>query len=771
MLAILLLALQSAGDPQPVFDGRQRRIEVQLPRLEAAVRVDGVLDDEAWRHAALLKGFTQYRPVDSRPAEDSTEVLVFYAPDAIYFGIRGYEVHGNVVRATLADRDNIGADDQIQILLDTFNDRRRASLFAVNPLGAQEDGVRSEGLAGAAGGANAGFRFDGTVDLNPDYVFQSQGRLTPGGFEVEVRIPFKSLRYQSGETQDWGIQFIRLTQHSGYEDTWAPVVRANASFLIQSGTLKGLTGLRRGLVMDVNPEFTSRVDGESGTSSYRYGKADPQLGVNLRWGVTQNLSATGTVNPDFSQVEADVGQVTVNERFALFFPEKRPFFLEGLEQFDTPNALIYTRRINAPVVGAKLTGKVGATGVAYIGAVDDDALSATGDHPVVNLLRLRRDLGSNSTLGLAYTDRIEGDAWNRVLGADARLIWGKIWYSAAQFAGSWTKDASGAGVRSGELWEATLYDRTGYSYGNHGRLSGVSPDFTALSGFVNRVNIVQGRFFNRFTFYGKPGAFLENATTFIGVEPVWRYDDFFKFRSTLEGSISQRWILQLRGAWVATVFWSNNHQRFDPPDYSGYQVDTSGTPAAFAVPHGLYNLWTGLGALSTPNRALKADISIGYASGPVFAEASEGRALNVFLNLEWKPTSALRVAGQWPHQRLSRARDGSWFSTANIPRLKLEYQLTRDIFFRYVGQYFAQVRDTLRDPRSGDPLIVDGNPSARSTETEFRNDFLFSYKPIPGTVFFFGYGSSLTEPDPFSFRRLSRVGDGFFLKASYLFRL
>ena len=774
MLAALLVLIQSAGEPQ-VFDGRLRQTVVSAPRLEAAARIDGVLDDDVWRQAALLKGFTQYRPVDSRPAEDSTEVLVWYAPDAVYFGIRGFEAHGTVVRATLADRDNIGADDQIQILLDTFNDRRRALLFAVNPLGAQEDGVRSEGLAGAAGGANAGFRFDGTVDLNPDYVFQSQGRVTPSGFEIEVRIPFKSLRYQSGETQDWGIQIIRLTQHTGYEDTWAPVVRANASFLVQSGTLKSLSGLRRGLVMDINPEFTSRVDGApgggGGTSTYHYGKADPQLGINLRWGITQNLSATGTANPDFSQVEADVGQVTVNERFALFFPEKRPFFLEGLEQFDTPNALIYTRRINAPVAGVKLTGKVGGTGVAYIGAVDDDAFSATGDHPVVNLLRLRRDLGSNSTLGLAYTDRIEGDGWNRVAGADARVIWGKIWYSGLQVAGSWTRDSSGADVRSGELWEATLYDRTGYSYGNHGRLTGVSPDFTALSGFVNRVNIVQGRFFNRFTFYGKPGAFLENATTFIGVEPVWRYDDFSKFRSTLEGSISQRWILQLRGAWVATLFWSNNHQRFDQVDYSGYEVDSAGTPIPFAIPHGLYNLWTGLGALSTPNRAVKADISLGYASGPIFAEASEGRALNLFLNLEWKPTSALRVAGQWPHQRINRAQNGSWFSTANIPRLKVEYQLTRDIFFRYVGQYFAQVRDTLRDPRSGDPLLVNGNAPGRVTDTEFRNDVLFSYRPIPGTVFFFGYGSSLSEPDPFSFRRLARTGDGFFLKASYLFRM
>jgi len=216
MLSVLLLLVQSPGDQGPVYDARLRQIEVHLPRIEdATVRLDGVLDEAVWRRAALLRGFTQYRPVDSRPAADSTEVFAFYAPDAIYFGIRAYEAHGNVVRATLADRDNIDADDRIQILLDTFNDRRRALLFAVNPLGAQEDGVRSEGLAGAAGGQNAGFRFDGVVDLNPDYVYQSQGRVTLAGYEVEVRIPFKSLRYQSGATQDWGIQIIRTTQQLG----------------------------------------------------------------------------------------------------------------------------------------------------------------------------------------------------------------------------------------------------------------------------------------------------------------------------------------------------------------------------------------------------------------------------------------------------------------------------------------------------------------------------------------------------------------------------
>src|SRR6267378_1133927 len=753
MLAVLLF-LQSAAAQQSVYDGHLRQLDVRLPRIEtAAVRIDGVLDEDAWRQAAVLTGFSQYRPVDSRPAADSTEVLAFYAPDAIYFGIRAFESHGSVVRATLADRDNIGADDNIQILLDTFNDRRRALLFEVNALGVQQDGVRSEGIAGAAGGGNAGGRFDGVVDLNPDYIYESQGRVTPSGFEVEVRIPFKSLRYQSAAIQDWGIQIVRVTQHTAYEDTWTPVVRASASFLIQSGTLKGLTGMRRGLVMDLSPEFTSRVDGAPAASAYRYGVVDPQLGANLRWGVTQNLSLTGTVNPDFSQVEADVGQVTVNERF------------------DTPNALIYTRRISAPVGGAKLTGKIGGTGVAYIGAIDDNNLSATGDHPIVNLLRLRRDLGTSSTVGLAYTDRIEGSASNRVLGVDARIIWLKRWFTSLQVAGSWTHDTVGSGLRTGMLWDATLYDFTGRSYGNHGEFVGFSRDFSAQSGFVNRVNVVQGRIFNRFTRYGKPGALLENATTYILIQPTWRYDDFLKLRSTLEGSLTQQLQLNVRGGWFVSALWSNSHQRFDPPEYAGYQVDAGGTPVPFAVPHGLYNLWGGIAALSTPNRTLKMDLSLGRVSGPIFAEASEGRALNLFLALAFKPTSSLRFEGQWPHQVISRAADGSWFSTANIPRLKVEYQLTRDIFFRYVGQYFAQVRDTLRDPRTGDQLIVDSIPQGRNTNTEFRNDFLFSYRPTPGTVLFLGYGASLNEPDAFQFRNLQRVSDGFFVKLSYLFRV
>ncbi|HET7380681.1 MAG TPA: hypothetical protein VFJ24_11615, partial [Gaiellales bacterium] len=184
MLA-LLFALQGATDPGPTYSGRAKQLDVPIPRAEDVVRIDGVLDEPVWERAARLTGFSLYRPVDGRPADDTITVLVWYSSDAIYFGIRAYEAHGRVVRATLADRDNIDTDDHVAILLDAYLDHRRATMFAVNPLGVQEDGVWSDGVAaGAAGGPSAGGRFDATIDLNPDYVYESRGHVTDWGYEV-----------------------------------------------------------------------------------------------------------------------------------------------------------------------------------------------------------------------------------------------------------------------------------------------------------------------------------------------------------------------------------------------------------------------------------------------------------------------------------------------------------------------------------------------------------------------------------------------------------
>ncbi|HMI49664.1 MAG TPA: carbohydrate binding family 9 domain-containing protein, partial [Gemmatimonadaceae bacterium] len=254
MFITLLAAATLFQDSTLVYSGRANRIHVDVPRIESTITIDGQLNEPVWNRAARLSGFSQYQPVDGRPADEPTDVLVWYGPDAMYFGIRAREIHGNVVRATHANRDNIDSEDQIQILLDTDNARQIAFLFGVNPYGVQQDGTRSAQFAGGAGGPSAtggGFRninpLEGSVDLNPDYFFESKGRLVEGGYEVEVRIPFKSLRYQGASVQTWGIHILRRVQHTGFQDTWAPAVRANANFLAQSGTLDGLHDLKRGL--------------------------------------------------------------------------------------------------------------------------------------------------------------------------------------------------------------------------------------------------------------------------------------------------------------------------------------------------------------------------------------------------------------------------------------------------------------------------------------------------------------------------------------------
>jgi Domain of unknown function (DUF5916) len=778
MLLLLLVSLQSAGIDHGVYNGRAGDLAVQPPRISAVATIDGVLDEPAWERAAVLTGFSQYIPVDGLPASDSTNVLVWYAPHGIYFGIRAFEAHGGALNATLADRDRIDTDDYVQILLDTFNDRRRALVFGVNPLGVQADGIRSEGDMGAAGGPGAGGRFE-NVDLNPDFVFQSRGRVTATGYEVEMFVPFKSLRYKPDETQTWALNIIRKVQHSGYQDTWVPARRANASFLAQSGTLTGLTGLQRGLVLDLNPFTTGKATGRPGPDGWDY-TVVPELGGNTRWGVTPNLTLNATANPDFSQVEADVGQVTINERFSLFFPEKRPFFLEGIELFDTPNQLIYMRRIRNPLGGVKLTGKVAGTSIGVLSALDDRGSSAGEDrYPIFNIVRLRRDLGENSTLGATYTGRGDGAGYNRVAEADARIVFGRMYTASAQLAGSFSRNDET--YTSGPLWQLSI-DRTGRNWGFRYSLKGVHPDFRAASGFVPRTGVVEPLFANRITAYGRPGATLENWTAHVMTTGVWDYATFFDGGRPLETAARIRNFFTLRGGWQlgATPVWET--VEFDPDFYSRYaveQVTPSGTDTTtFSVP-GRINDVFGMGvSLSTPQfPTFAAQLNAQVGKAVTYFEPARGNRVSVGGTLTWRPTGQIRAELRYTHARLTRERDGSRLSMANIPRLKIEYQISRPLFIRIVTQYNAQTRDALRDPRSEAPiLIMDAATGAyvRSTAVTTNNlrvDWLFSYRPTPGTVVFAGYGSSLSEPNAFSFRDVRRVSDGFFVKFSYLFRL
>src|SRR6185503_7206240 len=526
MLLAALLAAVALQDSSAVYDGRAKRVNVAIPRIDTVVEIDGNLDDAVWRRAARLTGFSQYQPVDGLAAVEPTEVLAFYAGDAIYFGIKAREIHGNVVRATHANRDNIDSEDQIQILLDTDNSRQISFLFGVNPYGVQQDGTRSAQFAGGAGGPSAtggGFRtinpLEGSVDLNPDYFFESKGRLVEGGYEVEVRIPFKSLRYQDARVQSWGIHILRRVQHSGFQDTWAPAVRANANFLAQSGTLDGLHDLRRGLVLEATPTVTARADRSPTIGNGREYQQRGELGGDLRWGIRQNLSLNGTINPDFSQVEADVGQVVLNERFALFYPEKRPFFLDGLELFDTPNQLIYTRRIIAPLGGIKLTGKLGGTSIGSMIVSDDRQYSWAGNHsPLFGVSRLRRDFGTTRTLGAVLTAREDGANYSRVAAGDFRFYHSRLYFAQLQAAQSWTDSLRDR--RKGSLLQAD-WDRTGRAWGFRYTVRSLDPGFNAAAGFVNRTGIIETRAFNRLSFYGAQGALVQTYGSFIQANRIW----------------------------------------------------------------------------------------------------------------------------------------------------------------------------------------------------------------------------------------------------------
>ena len=764
MFLVALSLLVQAPDTIPGSDGRSRPT-VTIPRVETEVIIDGTLDEAAWGQAARLTGFSQYEPVDGRPAEERTEVRVWYAPSAIYFGIIAYDRNPGSIRATRADRDNIDSDDHVIIYLDTFNDHRRAFFFGVNPLGIQQDGVRSEGAA------SAGNIFGGNVDRNPDYFYESRGRVTDFGYVVEVKIPFKSLRYPGNGPQSWGINFLRRIQRTGYNDTWTDVRRASASFLLQGGTIDGLHNLQRGLVVEAQPFITASANGfrNGGTGAFEREDVDPEAGLNLRLGLT-SISLDATLNPDFSQVESDVSQVTVNQRFALFFPEKRPFFLEGIELFNTSNQLVYTRQIVNPIVGTKLTGKFGNFGVAYLTALDqvDEDGDGEDEDVLFNVTRLRRDFGSNSLAGVTITDRsVFGSSdYNRVVAGDVRYVFAKLYYLEGQLGGSWDR-TNGGNQLSSPIWKLEL-DRTGRSWGFNYQVNAIGEDFRTRSGFVNRNNIVTARAFNRLSWYGGRGALLENVTTRFGPNRIWRYGDLGG--DAIEGNEQISTSFQLRGGWEIDTDFRREFVDFHQADYPGLQVNPGAGAVDFIVSDGVSGL-KGSISLETPTfQGFDAGIGFDYGRTAIFDEGARGNAMEIEAFIALRPTAGLRIEFSTAYGKLTRAHDGSEFARAIVPRLKVEYQPTRSLFFRVVGDYLSERTAALTDPTTGLPILLGGAPIGAENDNGFRLDLLGSFEPSPGTVAFLGYGSSMVSNKTLGFGDLRRVNDGFFVKLAYQFR-
>ena len=787
---VALLAVSHVSDPGATYSGREKKLDVPPPRVEADVAIDGELTEPVWSQAAVLTGFSQFQPVDGQPATDSTQVLVWYSPTAIHFGIRAFEAHG-VVNANLLDRDKIFTDENVQILLGTFNDGRQAMVFAVNPLGVQADGTLNEGTGGRGGSAfGGGQSAREQPDLSANFVFESKGRVTDFGYQVEVRIPFKSLRYQSRDVQDWGINIVRQVQHSGQEDSWAPASRAGASFLGQSGRLIGLRDLRRGVVVDVIPEVVTRSNGaENAAGQWDYTRDGPQVGGNVRWGITNNLTFNGTVNPDFAQVEADVAAIQYDPRAAVSYPERRPFFLEGIENFSTPSNLVYTRRVVRPDGAAKLTGKVAGTNIAFLSAVDDRTTSLdwgnvatrpNANRPFYNVLRATRDLGGQSRLGFVYTDKIDGSYYNRVLGVDGRFLFGNIYTVRGQIAGSATHRLGS--TTNAPLWNASV-DRNGRNFGLTYSISATDPDFRAAAGFISRIGLVNTAFNHRFTLFGSKDGLVQTAQLTVNHMLTWRYDRFTDGKSWQDGKLHFNENTTFRGGWRAGASVLMERFGFDDAFYSGYRLLRPNAAGFDTIP------FTGVGRLDnldfvfsagTPQfKRFAADVFAIVGQDENFYEWSSANIVNLTTNVSLRPIDKLRIDAQYQHIEYNRKSDGSTVGIRKIPRLKVEYQIARPMFFRLVGQYDAEEQAALFDDSRTGYAIVRPLPyapftAARDTgftRNDLRVDWLFSYQPTPGTVMFAGYGSSYEGPEHLRFRGLYRTEDGFFIKLSYLFRM
>src|SRR6266404_5154642 len=412
---------------------------IVVPRFDKPPVIDGKLDDEVWKQAVVLKDFLQVSPGDNIAPSKPTEMMMGYDTRILYLAFHCYD-EPDKVRATVAKRDEVFGEDNVRVFLDTFNDQRRAYVLGFNPLGVQQDGIMTEGSG---------------TDFSVDIVMESKGMITPDGWTLEVAIPFKSLRYEAGKGKQWGIHVWRNIDRFNDEiDSWMPNSRDISSQLSQEGHLTGLEGISTERTLEVIPSLTLSETGKRVNAlSLAQMAADPTLldpgrilnrpikadiGLTAKYGLTPTVTLDLAINPDFAQVEADQTVVTANQRFPIFFEEKRPFFLEGIDIFQTPIQAVHTRAIVDSDIAVKLSGKRGRNTFGILLASDNAPGNFTKEekqdagtlptiarfinkNAYIGILRLKRDVGKQSYIGLLMTSYNFIEKHNQLGGIDGRF--------------------------------------------------------------------------------------------------------------------------------------------------------------------------------------------------------------------------------------------------------------------------------------------------------------------------------------------------------------
>jgi hypothetical protein len=734
-----------AGKHDPGANGfiPNDRPTLHVPPAREPIVIDGDLSDPAWQHAGRAVNFAENYPGERTEPPVDTEAWVTYDKANLYIAFVAYDDDPSAIRASLRDRDQIFQDDFVGIMLDTYGDASWAYEIFANPLGVQGD------LRWSQGGEDERF----------DIVYHTNGQITDEGYQVEMAIPFSSLRFPNTDNQEWRATFWRTHPRSTRSQyTWAATDRDEACWPCQWGTLSGISNVKPGSKLDLLPgvtasQYSFRVDDADPFSSFTDETVDADVSLNARYAFSTALTGEGTINPDFSQIESDVAQIDVNTTFALFFPERRPFFQEGGDILDSFAPAIYTRSINDPLAAARFTGRMSRTGFAYIGARDQfsavllpfeefSSLAEIGK-TWTNVFRLKQNVLEDSHVGVLGTDRrYDIGGGGTLLSADGRIRFLNNYAIEFQGMASRTEEPFASSLTDedleGETFDNGRYTSTfdGEDFWGHGLYANFSrsarhlrwdvgyreysPTFRADNGFVTQNNFRRATFWTGYMIEQEKGALVRIQPQLNGGQ-IWNFN----------GQRKDEWIqpnvwLELKGQnqiWMGYVM---SNENFSGIQFNGIRRFQFNFNTNFSDPL-RFGFWTSIGKQIARN------------DDP----ATMGDAFDFELWGTIKPMQQLVFQPLFVYSKLDGPEVKDPFY-GYIFRLRTQYQFSRPLFLRLIVQY-----DQFNDALSVDPLL--------------------SYKLNPFTVAFLGSSHNYQdlEGKP-GFQQQTRQ---IFAKVQYLFQM
>jgi hypothetical protein len=736
------------------------RAPVNVPKFAASPVIDGKPDEEMWKQAAVLKDLIQTSPGDHIAASKRTEVYVAYDETHLYVAFKCWDDRDKI-RATVVQRDEVFDGDNVQFWLDTYDDQRRAYNFAFNPLGIQQDGVQTEGQG---------------TDYDVDLVFESKGVIEDWGWSIEVKLPFKSLRYSAGKGKFWGFNVARsIARSPGEFNSWVPLPRGVPGFLNKLGKITGLDDIKTERTLEVIPTLTFKETGSRRSlDKFSNPPIEPDFGFTAKYSISPNITLDMAYNPDFADTEADAPVVEANQRFPIFFSEKRPFFLEGVDIFKTPMQAVYTRRIENPDLAVKLTGKIGKTSFGVFAAQDDPLFNLHDKKAYAGVVRVKRDVGAESNIGFLATSYAYPEKHNQVAGFDGRWKIDKHSNFSGQVLGSTTRNyfydpfTDKAAYRTGNGASFTYnynYNTRHVFFGAGG--GGTTRDFRSDLGFFRQTNTMSHFANIGYNTDPKPKAFLirKSISGFVSYGNAVS-GRFMDWGASVNGNLSFQGNAGIGGG-LSLGKERIYEDEFGPARHKTNSGTFFGEPFRDAAPYSTFIFF-----YKEFNRhvSVDADLSLSYNSfdydfgaGPEFPRVSpaalkfgedaaldpgEARGQYFSVGVDLKPTNNFSLDFEYDRSSLKRNVTRLYAYKSNNFELGSTYQFSR----------FANIKarvyyDTLSH--------------------EIFGQYTFAWTPSVGKALYIGYNSNANYNGYAFDKRVSGFllnNQTFFVKMTYLIR-